>query len=504
MMKRMLIASAATLAAVALAFPAFGAPVRPQVIIDTGAVAGVAEPGLSVFKGIPYAAPPVGALRWKDTQPALSWSGVRDAASYGAACPQDGAHTEAWAKVGRQSEDCLFLNVWAPKGAKHTPVMVFLHGGGFTYGSAGVPLYDGAKLARRGVVLVSLNYRLGRLGFFAHPALTAEDPNGRLGNYGVMDQVAGLRWVQRNIARFGGDPRNVTVFGESAGAGVVQILMGSSEGEGLFAKAVSESGSGGTALQPLKAAERLGEQWTRSLGMTNPTAADLRAIPVEKTLGRAFPFMDGKVVQHSPGVPFRLATEAKVPLIIGSNSDEASLLGASSPIARMALGADYAGFADEYRKRAGAAPGAAERDLLEDVASVQQSLILADLHAKNGAPTYAYYFDQVFPEDRAKAIGTEHGGELEYLFGNKADEHSWDESDRRVSELMGAYWVRFAKTGDPNGPGAPPWKPVRGRPTAYMAFGAHTASTASTDLEERVKAASLRIVEKMWSPELKP
>ena len=500
-MNNKLIAAGAALTALAFAGATLAAPARPRATVETGAVLGVQEAGVAVFKGIPYAAPPVGPLRWKATQRAAPWTGVRDASAYGAACPQDGAHTEAWAKVGRQSEDCLFLNIWKPTAAKHAPVMVFLHGGGFTYGSAGVPLYDGANLARRGVVLVSMNYRLGRLGFFAHPALTAEDPAGRLGNYGVMDQAEALRWVQRNITAFGGDPKNVTVFGESAGAGTVQILMGSSEGEGLFAKAVSESGSGGTALQPLTAAEALGERWSKSLGMTHPSPADLRAIPVEKTFGRAFPFIDGKVVRQSPGVPFRAGTEAKTPLIIGSNSDEASLVGSSSPIARMALGPAYAGFVDEYRKRPGVPADAAERDLLEDVASVQESLFLADMHAKSGAPTFAYYFDQVFPEDRGKGVGTEHGGELEYLFGNKADEHSWDADDRRVSTLMGDYWVRFAKTGNPNGPNAPQWKPVHGHPTDYMAFGARTASTRSTDVEERVKAATLTAVEKLWSAE---
>lgn len=474
---------------------------RPQARTEAGVVKGVQEPGVAVFRGIPYAAPPVGPLRWKPPQPAPPWSGVREAAAFGAACPQDGAHKEPWAQVGRQSEDCLFLNVWKPKAVGRLPVMVFLHGGGFTYGAAGVPLYDGANLARRGVIVVTLNYRLGRLGFFAHPALTAEDPGGRLGNYGVMDQIEALRWVKRNIAGFGGDPANVTVFGESAGAGTVQILMGSTEGRGLFAKAISESGSGGTALQPLSAAETLGAQWSRGLGLAAPTAADLRAVPVEKTLGRAFPFIDGKVVQHSPGVPFRDGTEANTPLIIGSNSDEASLVGASSPIARMALGARYDGFVAEYRQRPGVSREAAERDLLEDVASVQESVFLADMHARNGAPTYAYYFDQVFPEDRPKGVGTEHGGELEYLFGNKPAEHSWDGSDRRVSTLMGDYWVRFAKTGDPNGPGAPEWKPVSGKPTVYMAFGARNASTPSTDLEERVKAATLTVVETLWAPE---
>ena len=170
----------------------------------------------------------------------------------------------------------------------------------------------------------------------------------------------------------------------------------------------------------------------------------------------------------------------------------------------MALGSAYAGFLEEYRHRPGVAPDAAERDLAEDVGSVQQSLFLADMHAANGAPTYAYYFDEVFPEDRAKGLGAEHGAEIEYLFGNKAAEHSWDAADRRVSQLMGDYWVRFARTGDPNGAGAPAWTAVHGRPTDHLVFGARTASTKSTDLEERVKAATLATVLKLWAGQPRP
>ena len=479
-------------------------PARPQVTIDTGAVVGVQELGVAVFRGIPYAAPPVGPLRWKPPQPAKPWTALRDAVRYGAACPQDDAHKEAWAQVGPRSEDCLFLNVWRPSGARRAAVMVFLHGGGFTYGAAGVPLYDGANLARRGAVIVTLNYRLGRLGFFAHPALTAENPAGRLGNFGVMDQIEALRWVRRNIAKFGGDPANVTVFGESAGAGTVQILMGSQEATGLFAKAVSESGAGGSALPSLHAAEAAGAQWSKSLGLEQPTAEQLRAVPVDKVFGRAFPFIDGKVVQHSPGQPFDAGAEAKVPFIIGANSGEASLTSNTDAIARMALGAAYPAYLDEYRKRPGVPPADAERDLREDVDSVQESFFLADMHAANGAATYAYYFDQVFPEDRPKGLGTEHGGELEYLFGNKPVEHRWDAADRRVSQLMGDYWVRFAKTGDPNGPGAPAWPKVRGWPTDHLVFAAKTAAVTSTDLEERVKAATLATVRKLWAMQGKP
>ena len=226
----------------------------PQVMLDTGAVQGVDRDSVSAFLGVPYAAPPVGPLRWRAPRPAAPWTSVRKADHFGDACPQVKIMRAAWAQVGPTSEDCLFLNVWRPDqgGAAPLPVMVFIHGGAFTLGAAGVPLYDGANLARRGAVIVTLNYRLGRLGFFAHPALTAEDPGGLLGNYGLMDQIAALQWVQRNIARFGGDPRNVTLFGESAGAGSVQVLMASPLADGLFAKAISESGAGLAHVPPIR------------------------------------------------------------------------------------------------------------------------------------------------------------------------------------------------------------------------------------------------------------
>jgi para-nitrobenzyl esterase len=497
-MKMLTMGCVATLAAALLAGSAYAAPDHPQATIDTGAVAGFEEPGLSVFKGIPYAAAPVGPLRWKAPQPAVPWTGVRDASSYGAACPQDDAHKEAWAQVGKQSEDCLFLNVWRPKAAGKYPVMVFFHGGAFTYGAAGVPLYDGANLARRGVVLVTLNYRLGRLGYFAHPALTAEDPGGRLGNYGEMDQIEALHWVKRNIAKFGGDPSNVTIFGESAGAGTVQIFMGAPETAGLFQKAISESGAGGSALPSFHTAELQGEAYAKSVGLPNATADQLRALPVEKTLGRAFPFIDGKVVQHSPGEPFKAGTEVKVPLIIGSNSWEGSLTHNSDRIARAVLGAQYDAYLDEYRKRPAITNAGAAIELSEDVGSVQESNFIADMHAANGAPAYAYYFAEVNVDERAKALGAEHGGEIEYLFGNKPVEHAWDAQDREVSKLMGDYWTRFAKTGDPNGAAAPTWPRDTGHPTAYLFFGAKTEAKHSTELEERVKQLTLETAGKLW------
>lgn len=497
-----------SMAAVALAgiiVPAMAQTKQPQVHVNTGNVAGSVDGATEVFKGIPYAAPPSGERRWKAPAPAAAWTGVRDATKFGAACPQGPEHKEPWAQVGAMSEDCLFLNVWKPAKAGKYPVMVFLHGGGFTYGAAGVPLYDGKALAERGVVIVTVNYRLGRLGFFAHPALTAEDPNGHLGNYGIMDQVAALEWVKRNIAGFGGDPANVTIFGESAGAGTVQIMMSSPTSKGLFHKAISESGAGNTALFPIRGgainAELVGQMWASSLGLKDATAAKLRAVPLADVVknGRAFPFIDGKVVTHSPGEPFYRGAEMPVPLIIGGNSNESSLGGMTEAAAKTLLGDAFPKLQAGYVTMTGKPPAAATIDLAEDVGFVLPSFALADKHAAVQPKTFVYYFDQVPVDQRAGAAGTDHGGEVEYVFGTKPAEHRWDAQDAAVSKMMGDYWVRFAKTGDPNGAGAPRWPAVTHVPTNYLAVGAKTEAARLKPIQEQAKDATMAVSVKKWA-----
>jgi para-nitrobenzyl esterase len=490
---------------VALTAPAVAAA-QTNAKTDTGTVSGAAEKDLIVFKGIPYAAAPVGPLRWKAPQPAAHWTGVREARSFGAACPQDDLHTkEAWAQVGPMSEDCLFLNVWRPKRPGHYPVMVFLHGGGFTYGAAGVPLYDGAALAKRGVVVVTLNYRLGRLGFFAHPALTREDPDGQLGNYGIMDQVAALRWVHQNIAGFAGDAKNVTVFGESAGAGTVQILMSSPASHGLFHKAISESGAGSSALFPIRGgainAEKIGQMWTDGLGLKDATAGQLRAIPLADVMrnARAFPFIDGKVVVHSPGEPFYRGAEMRIPFMIGANTHEASLGGMTEAAAKGLLGDGFPDLLAGYVAATGKAPADAAIELAADVGFVLPSYALADKHAGVQPLTFAYQFGEVPVDMRATAKGTDHGGELEYVFGNQPAGERWDVRDATVAKLMGDYWVRFAKTGNPNGAGAPRWPAVTTLPTAYLSVGATTQVVRMAPIREKAKAAAMADANRKWA-----
>ena len=495
--------AALTVSGLLCAPPALAAS-DPQVGLDTGQIVGVLDKDIVSFKGIPFAAPPVGALRWKAPQPAAHWSGVRPAKAFGAACPQPHVTDQDWQQVGAQSEDCLFLNVYEPAGGKKgLPVMVYIHGGSFSLGSAGVHLFDGSNLARRGAVIVTVNYRLGRLGFFAHPALTKEDPKGPLGNYGLMDQFAALQWVQRNIAKFGGDPKNVTIFGESAGAGSVQLLMAWPGAAGVMAKAVSESGAGGEPLSPIRGVpnspEAAGEKWAASLGLKDATAAQLRAVPLKDIVGAAgFPMIDGTYVRHAPGDNYRRGETAKIPFIVGGNSYEESLAGFGPGAAKLYLQGAYAAVLDDYKKRPGTSRAGAEQDLGGDVNVILAARFLADMQARQNPKTYAYLFDQQPSDQRAKTPGTPHGGELEYLFGNPMDGHQFDAADRKVSELMGDYWVRFAKTGDPNGAGAPKWPPVSAGGEPYMRFDANPHAANATPLEEKVKTLTLEAAEKVW------
>ena len=314
---------------------AVGAP-GPTVRIDSGPLTGEADGNLLTFKGVPYAAAPIGALRWAPPRPPTPWTAPRPARDYGAICPQpinaDGS-PNAGGAAGATSEDCLFLNVWAPKAAKRAPVMVWLHGGGNTLGAGSLGAYDGSAFVRDGVILVTLNYRLGALGFFAHPALTrAASPGEPLVAYGVMDQIAALEWVKRNIAAFGGDPANVTLFGESAGGEDALILMASPLARGLFAKVIVESGGGWSPPVTLGERERQGETLIAKAGAAkDATLAQLRALPVAALTGKSEslefgPAVDGRLLPESVSQAFAAGHAAPAPLIIGTNSFEASLM----------------------------------------------------------------------------------------------------------------------------------------------------------------------------------
>ncbi len=470
-----------------------GAP--PPITIESGAIAGVVEGDVVVYRGIPYAAPPVGELRWRPPQPAPRWEGVRRADEFGPVCPQR-QRPDRPGVLGATSEDCLFLNVWtqAHRDDRKLPVMVWIHGGAFIQGAGSWPFYDGAELARQGVVVVTINYRVGRLGFFAHPALTAESPEGPLGNYGLMDQIAALKWVERNIAAFGGDPRNVTIFGESAGGSSVNYLMVSPKSEGLFARAISESGGGFNTPPDIReelpgrgqTVEQMGQAFATEHGISGEDAmARLRALPVEDVLGpagrldiRFGPFIDGRVVPGDPGVRFAQGKQHDVPFLVGANSWEGSLAGTFGGTAATVfavVGDELPRVREVYAK-----DGITDDDLLAqmlwgDASFVAPARFLAAKMSNVSAPAYLYHFSYVTSGRRGQVPGASHGSEVPYVF-QTLDKISLlsglvNDQDVERSRLIGAYWVQFAKTGDPNGAGRPKWPAYNPDSDILLEFG---------------------------------
>jgi len=465
--------AAALAAAILLAAPATAAELilHPTIQTASGAVTGELSGDVQVYRGIPYAAPPVGALRWRPPQPPAPWTGRRDATTFGFDCVQTLFPGDSTPSIHTQSEDCLTLNIWrhtAPT-AGPVPVMVWIHGGGYTNGIGTSPMFDGAALARAGVIVVTLNYRLGRFGFFAHPALTADRPDEPKGNYGFMDQIAALKWVQANIAAFGGDPAKVTVFGESAGGASVNLLLASPMARGLFARAITESGGLGDSWPCLADAEAKGLAFAKARGVEGADAAALRALPLEVVKGDlsmgqgrpetySGPMVDGKVVPRPPLEVFLKGEGAKVPFLLGANSLEA---GASNPVAAAAI-VGRLPTAAQAAVRAAYDPGGGHAQLDLNFPSeaifVASTRWLAGQHAKAGQPTYLYRFDVVPAGRRATAQGARHASEMPYVFGTLPTAGTTtDAADAKASETVRAYWTNFAKTGDPNGPGLPPW-----------------------------------------------
>jgi para-nitrobenzyl esterase len=465
-----------------------------QVKTTAGALRGAMLPGtdIRVFKGIPYAAPPVGEFRWQAPRPAVPWEGVRDATAFGPACLQGKIFGDI--NFTELSEDCLTLNVWTPaKTAKdRLPVMVWIHGGGFQAGAGGEPRHDGEAFARKGVVLVSINYRLGVFGFLSHPELTRESGRNASGNYGMLDQVSALRWVQDNIAAFGGDPRNVTIFGESAGSFAVSGLMASPLAKGLFHKAIGQSGAffttgaGTLALAPLMASEQQGVKFATALGADSLAA--LRAKPGADVLQTAMkwqpwfsPNVDGYFLPANAASIYAKGEQHRVPLLAGWNADE---IRSSVTLRKQKPTAES--FAAEVRKRFGdradevlkAYPAATDADAIESAAALASDSFIGystwkwiETHLETArAPVYRYSFDRKIPVEPGHTvngmpatsldIGARHAGEIEYVFGALAlslPKVPWEPIDRRLSDAMTGYWANFARTGDPNGSGLPKW-----------------------------------------------
>ncbi len=466
-------------AALALTAACAAAPVRT----DGGLVAGVPDKGVEVFKGVPFAAPPVGDLRWRPPAPAARWTGVRKADRYAPGCePIPLPNALPGAPKVPTSEDCLYLNVWTPakSPSARLPVMVWIYGGGFAAGATSYPAYDGARLARRGVVVVSVAYRLGPFGYLAHPELSAESPSHGSGTYGLMDQIAGLEWVRRNIGRFGGDPQRVTIFGESAGGIAVSMLAASPRARGLFQRAICESGGsfapakagkeGGENVPTLGAAEAQGVDFLHTLGVASIGAA--RKLPTEAIvkatkpgLDGFWPALDGDVMPASGYLLYQSGRYNDVPALIGSNADEGGLLvpqiGADAFKAQVRQGyGDYAGkILQAYPAGSDAQAWRSAKDLMRDYAFGWPTWTWARLQSRTGkSPVFVYYFTHRPPYPDIplfKGVGARHGGEIAYVFGN--GEPRWSAADRALSETIMRAWVNFAATGDPNGPGLPPW-----------------------------------------------
>ncbi len=479
------------------------APVEAQTVLDPetpvmvtgGAIRGAAaarNADVMAFKGIPYAAPPVGDLRWRPPAPVIGWQGVRDASASGPICVQSGGQDVP------QDEDCLLLNVWAPRETSEPrPVLFWIHGGGYTGGSGSTAIYDGTRLAADGAVVVTINYRLNVFGFLAHPALSAASPHGASGNYGLLDMVAALEWVRDNIAAFGGDPGRVTIFGESAGGGAVMSVMLVPQAGGLFHGAIGQSNWINGWDRQLETAEAQGVRVAAALGIAEDAedplaamraagAADVLAAsnadagsPFMRTGNVWAPNVDGWVVPDDPLAMYRAGGQHAVPLITGLNGNEGSLMtrGMDVPDAgafETYVRSVYPELADamlaHYDASSPAAAKAAVDKVVHDLYFAGPVRAHAEAQAAAGAPTWLYHFTHVPPTAWGAALGSHHAAELVYVFGTLArrDEGGerplgltpvgdYTDTDTALSATMRAYWVQFAATGDPNREGLPPW-----------------------------------------------
>lgn len=452
-------------------------PLPPgQVKVEGGLIQGTVEDSLTIYKGIPFAAPPVGDLRWRAPQPVLPWEGIKETTTF-APIPMQGGNPPSG-----KSEDCLYLNVWTPAKSKEDkiPVLVWIYGGGFSFGSTAEPVYNGEKLAKKGVILVSIAYRVGALGFLAHPELSAENENQVSGNYGLLDMIAGLEWIQNNIAEFGGDPDKVTIFGESAGGIAVSMLSASPLAKGLFHGAISQSGGSfgptrpttypGENMKKLTTAEKDGESFAERAGVN--TLTELRAIVADSLpggfgMGSAWPIVDGYVIPDDQYKLYEAGKFNDTPILVGYNSDEGASFTRTRDPKEFVEGVEtrYGKFAQEllqaYPVGEDTVPKTA-RDLSRDAAFGWHTWSWARLQSIVGkSKAYFYYFDQHpdYPVDSPRyGYGSPHGQEVAYVFNN-LDPSNPDisETDLTISDAMATYWTNFAKYGDPNGEGLPQW-----------------------------------------------
>lgn len=461
----------------------------PSVTVETGKLRGIELDSVQVFRGIPYAAPPLADLRWRPPQSAAAWSGVRDARDFGPMCAQPDS-SMLWFELDNTSEDCLTLNVMTPDTdpKQALPVMVWIHGGGFSQGSGNLPRLNGTTIPSKGVVLVTINYRLAVFGFMAHSALSVDGEP--VGNYGLLDAVAALEWVQSNIASFGGDPKRVTIFGESAGADAVNLLLVMPAAEGLFQQAISQSSSVGLAPAPRlnervgfnAPAEKTADKFIQRLGIgaAEDLASALRALPADQLLGAMtdrdrFPaIVDGRSLPDQPGILFAEGQHQRVPYITGGNSWEASLGlmiggGFSPKFAARLVPADqkarlYPGLSDEQL----------DETIFGDLIILSHSRYLATLMQQHGSPVYSYYLSYIAEDRRARQPGAAHTDDIAFVMNTLSTEPdlaSVSERDLTMAALMNDYWVQFARTGDPNAPGLPDWPAFQPRRAKLLELG---------------------------------
>jgi para-nitrobenzyl esterase len=472
--------------------------------VTGGTISGVVENGISMFKGIPFAAPPVGDLRWKAPAPVVPWSGVKPARTFADACMQAPNSQGNTAPV---TEDCLYLNVWSPAKAasEKRPVIVWVHGGGYSGGSTSIPLYDGTGYAKKGVVLVSLAYRLGPYGFMAHEELSRESGHGS-GTYGIMDLVAGLEWVKKNIAAFGGDPHNVTIFGHSAGSGAVNFLAASPLAKGLFHKVIAMSGASFTPLQTsarggtglsvpaLKTAEANGAEYLSKLGVKN--IAEARKLGADAlqaaTSGMSFrPAADGYVLPNDPYTLYEKRKFNDTPVLLGHASDETLAFGGGGA---KVLPADFEKkINDTYGAQAGGIlkvyPHATEDEATRASRHVQNEITFgwnmwtwAREQSKRGkGRVYSYYYDNHAPDAEGSGHGSDVGMHFQTLEGRRTPP---SKEDLALSEIISSYDVNFARTGDSNGPGLPTWPAFTRKNEQVMVFDAQSSARTYPILEQ--------------------
>lgn len=467
--------------------------------LHSGPISGKVEDGVRVFSGIPYAAPPVGALRWKPPQEIALWEQVKNCTDFSPSCPQPKQQD-----TGKFSEDCLYLNIWttAKKPDERLPVMVWIHGGAFNFGSASQPEYNGKNLAQKGVVVVTINYRLGPLGFLVHPLLSKESEHNTSGNYGLLDQIAALKWVQKNIAAFGGNPDRVTIFGQSAGSRSVSLQMISPLSAGLFHRAIAESGGpiiGSEYLNPvfngnMANVSKMGQKLTSKLGCdkAEDVLAAMRAKSAQEIVAAAdcktsvfdeglffAPVFDGWVLPKNPLAAYSGGQQHDVPIIVGSTRNEGNLYLVDETDLSVEKYKSFlkARFADNYAKAFEMFPAYKAKDVARAIdhfvtvaANAQPARLVAQSMERKKSSGYLYLFTRLPDTAMARKLGVHHGVELAYVFGNMNKSDGYNDTDMRLSKKMMDYWVNFAKTGNPNGQGLADWPAYKSKSDLNLEF----------------------------------